>query len=67
VLLLAEGQLDQALAEFQWVMELNPDGQPGADTDIVRILVLQRRYAEAKAALADLPEGKRRDHGQALL
>jgi TolB-like protein/DNA-binding winged helix-turn-helix (wHTH) protein len=67
VLLLADGQLEPALKEFRWVIELSPGGQFGARTDIVRILVLQGRYAEAKAALADIPEGKRRDHGQALL
>lgn len=67
IYLLADGQLEQALKEFQWAVELAPDSQLGARTDIVRIRVLQGRYAEAKAALADLPEGKRRDHAQALL
>lgn len=67
VFLLADGQLEEALKEYQWVLELAPDGQFGARIDIVRILVLQGRYAEAKAALAEIPEGKRRDHAQALL
>jgi TolB-like protein/DNA-binding winged helix-turn-helix (wHTH) protein len=67
VLLVADGQLDRALSEFRYVVELSADSEPGSQTDIVRILVLQGAYAEAKKALAALPERKRRDHGQALL
>lgn len=67
VLLVADGQLEEALAEFRWVKELAPKGQLGMQTEIIRILILQGRYAEARAALAEVPEGKRHDHAQALM
>jgi TolB-like protein/DNA-binding winged helix-turn-helix (wHTH) protein/tetratricopeptide (TPR) repeat protein len=76
VLLLADGRLDEAMSEYRKVLELSPSGisdSRGTDArfeiniQIVRILVLQRRYEEAQAAIAQLPEGKFRDHGLALL
>lgn len=67
VLLVADGQLEEALAEFRWIMELAPPSRPDLQTEIVRILILQGRYAEARAALAEVPEGKRHDHAQALM
>jgi thioredoxin-like negative regulator of GroEL len=76
VLLLADGQLDEAMSEYRKVLELSPSGisdSQGTDArfeiniQIVRILVLQRRYEEAQSAIAQLPEGKFRDHGLALL
>ena len=76
VLLLADGQLDEAMSEYRKVLELSPSGisdSRGTDArfeiniQIVRILILQRRYEEAQAAIAQLPEGKFRDHGLALL
>lgn len=67
LLLLADGQLDEAMSEFRRVLELNPDAGLDVDIEIVRIFVLQRRYDEAHSALARFPEGKFRDHGLALL
>lgn len=67
VLLLADGQLDEAMSEYRRVLELNPDAGLDVDIEIVRILVLQRRYDEAQSAVARFPEGKIRDHGLALL
>jgi tetratricopeptide (TPR) repeat protein len=82
VLLLADGQLDEAMSEYRKVLELSPSGMisprgiadsQGRDArseiniEIVRILVLQRRYDEAQSAIAQLPKGKFRDHGLALL
>ena len=67
VLLLADGQLDEAMSEFRKVLELSPDVGLDVEIEIVRILVLQRRYDEAQSAVARLPEGKFRDHGLALL
>jgi len=67
VLLLADAQLDEAMAEFRRVLELNPDAGLDVHIEIVRIFVLQRRYDEALTAVARLPEGKYRDHGLALL
>jgi thioredoxin-like negative regulator of GroEL len=82
VLLLADGRLDEAMSEYRKVLELSPSGMINhrrfADSqstdarleiniEIVRILVLQRRYDEAQSAIAQLPEGKFRDHGLALL
>jgi len=67
VLLLADGHLDEALSAFRKVLELNPDVGLQVNIEVVRVLVLQRRYDEAQSALAQLPEGKFRDHGLALL
>jgi thioredoxin-like negative regulator of GroEL len=76
VLLLADGRLDEAMSEYRKVLELSPSGSSDSrgtdarseiDIEIARILVLQRRYDEAQSAIAQLPEGKFRDHGLALL
>jgi TolB-like protein/DNA-binding winged helix-turn-helix (wHTH) protein/Tfp pilus assembly protein PilF len=67
VLLLAAGRLDEAMAEFLRVLEINPDAGLEFDLEIIRILVLQGRYDEARSAIARFPEGKFRDHGLALL
>jgi TolB-like protein/DNA-binding winged helix-turn-helix (wHTH) protein/tetratricopeptide (TPR) repeat protein len=81
-LLLADGQLDEAMSEYRKVLEISPGAMisasgiadsPGTDAgsevnlEIVRVLVLQRRYDEAQSAIAQLPDGKLRDHGLALL
>jgi TolB-like protein/DNA-binding winged helix-turn-helix (wHTH) protein len=67
ILLLAAGQLDRALREYRLVLELSPNDNFGVEDDIARIFVLQRRYVEARQAISLLPDGKRRDHGLALL
>lgn len=67
VILFADGQLDEALSEYRKVLEFNPDAGPEVEIEIARVLVLQRRYDEAQSAIAQLPEGKYRDHGLALL
>jgi TolB-like protein/DNA-binding winged helix-turn-helix (wHTH) protein/Tfp pilus assembly protein PilF len=67
VLLLADGQLDVAKSEFRRALELRPDAGLKVNVEIVRILVLQRRYDEAQSAIARFPESKLRDHGLALL
>jgi len=65
--LLADSQLDEALSEFRRALELSPDAGLQVNIEIIRILVLQRHYDAARAAIAQLPEGKYRDHGVALL
>ena len=67
MILLADGQLDEAKSEFRAALELSPDVGLQVNIEIVRILVLQRRYDEAQSAISQLPEGKYRDHGLALL
>jgi TolB-like protein/DNA-binding winged helix-turn-helix (wHTH) protein/Tfp pilus assembly protein PilF len=67
VILLADGQLDEAKLEFRRALELSPDVGLQVNIEVVRILVLQQRYDEAQSAIAQLPEGKFRDHGLALL
>jgi Tfp pilus assembly protein PilF len=67
VLLLADSQLDEAMSEYRRVLELNPDAGLQVKIEVVRILVLQQRYDEAQSTIAQLPEGKFRDHGLALL
>jgi thioredoxin-like negative regulator of GroEL len=65
--LTADGRFDEALAEYRKGVELSPNAVMDVNTDVVRLLILQRRYHEAQAALAQVPEGKFRDHGRALL
>ena len=67
VFLLADGQLNEALSEFRQALELSPDVGSQVNIEIVRILVLQLRYDEAQSTIAQVPEGKFRDHGLALL
>lgn len=67
VLLMACGKLDEAMSEFRRLLELSPDYGEDVQTDIVSILVLQQRYAEAKSAIDKFPPGKYRDRGIALL
>jgi TolB-like protein/DNA-binding winged helix-turn-helix (wHTH) protein/tetratricopeptide (TPR) repeat protein len=67
LLLAADGQFDEAISEFRRALELNPDAGLDDKLEIARIFVLQRRYDEAQSAIAQMPEGKIRDHGLALL
>jgi tetratricopeptide (TPR) repeat protein len=63
----AADRLDEAETELREAQTLNPNLGTGVDLAIARILVLQRRFDEAGAAIARLPEGEIRDHGLALL
>lgn len=67
VKLLAGDQFDEALSEYQSVLELNPDAGPDVEIELVRIGILQGRDAEVHAAVTKMPAGKYRDHGLALL
>jgi TolB-like protein/Tfp pilus assembly protein PilF len=67
VQLMASGQLDEAMSEYRRVLELNPAAGLDIEIEFVRILVLQRRYGEARSAVEKMPAGKYRDHGLALL
>lgn len=67
IYLLADGQFAGAESELRKALELNPNFGWGVELAITRILVLQERYDEARAAIARLPEGEGRDHGLALL
>lgn len=66
-LLFADGRLDEAMAEFRGVRELNPAAGLDIDLEIFRILVLQRRYDAAQSAIEKLPAGNFHDQGAALL
>jgi len=67
IILLADGRLDEALAENLKVLELLPDAALDVNTNIARIRVLQGRHEEAQAAVARLPGGVLKDYGIALL
>ncbi|MFZ2508185.1 MAG: winged helix-turn-helix domain-containing protein [Steroidobacteraceae bacterium] len=67
VLLLADHRFDEAMSEYRSVLELSPDAGLDVEIEIVRIHVLRGRDAEAYAAVTQMPEGKYRDHGLALL
>ncbi len=66
VMLVAVGRLEDAKSEFLKAKELSPDNDD-IELEIIRVLVLQRRYDEVHAACFRLPEGEARDHGLALL
>ena len=66
VYLLADGQLDQALAEFRNVQAIHPDTDPNVAIDIVHVLILQGHHDEAQAAMSQAPAGSQRDQGLAL-
>lgn len=65
--LLADGQLDEALAEYRNVQAIHPNTDPNVAIDIVHVLILQGRHDEAHAAMPQVPEGSQRDQGLALL
>ena len=60
-------RLEDAKAELREALVLNPGIGAGVELAIGRILVLQKRYDDAAAVFARLPEGAERDYGQALL
>lgn len=64
--LFAAGQLDEALFEFQRVIELSPEANWDKLLEIPRVLVAQERYADAQTAIARLP-AEARDYGLAML
>jgi TolB-like protein/DNA-binding winged helix-turn-helix (wHTH) protein/Flp pilus assembly protein TadD len=65
--LLARDQFEEAKSELQKAQELNPDFGWEVDLAIARILILERRFDDARSLIEDLPEGESRDHGFALL
>ena len=67
VLLLADERLGESLAEYRNILQISPGAGPDVELEIVRILALQGRYAEARAAALQFPAGRYRDHGLALL
>ena len=66
-ILLVDGRLDESLAENKKLLELQPDSGPKVDFNIMRILILQGRYEEAKASVERLPSGELQDYGLALM
>jgi len=68
IYLLADGQLEKALSQFRQVQEIHPETDPNVAIDIVHVLVLQGRYAEAELTMAQVPEeGGQRDQAAALV
>jgi TolB-like protein/DNA-binding winged helix-turn-helix (wHTH) protein/Tfp pilus assembly protein PilF len=65
--LFAAGYLDDALAEFRSALEINPDLGAEVELEIGRVLVAQRRYPEAYAAIRQLQDSELRDSGISLL
>ena len=63
----ATDRLEDAKAELREALVLNPSIGSGVALAIGRILVLQKRFDDAAAVFARLPEGAERDHGRALL
>ncbi len=71
VFLAAAAHLDEALSEYRKVREIDPGAgiESGIqlDMEMARVLVLQQRYEEAWALVAQIPPGTYRDHAVALL
>ena len=67
IYLQAADRFQEAKAELQRALELNPEFGPELDLAIARILILEKRLDEARALIEPLPEGRLRDHGLALL
>ena len=67
VLLTAHGRLDEALATYRTLEELNPEIDPNVQVDIPRLLVLLSRDEEAASEAMRLPAGEFRDHALAFL
>lgn len=62
-----DGHLEESLAEYRRVLELNPAAAPKVQGDIARILTLLGRHDEAMTAIAQVPEGNWRDFVLALM
>lgn len=67
VLLAANGRLDEALATYRALVEINPDVHPEIKVDIPRLLILLGRDEEAVSEAMHLPAGELRDHVLAFL
>jgi TolB-like protein/DNA-binding winged helix-turn-helix (wHTH) protein/Tfp pilus assembly protein PilF len=65
IYLAAVGEWREAGAELQKARELSPT-LPQIDADIARVLILQQRFDEALAAVAQIPAGPARDQCLAL-
>ncbi|HET7203120.1 MAG TPA: winged helix-turn-helix domain-containing protein [Steroidobacteraceae bacterium] len=64
--LLAAGRLDEARAEFLRSVEIAPETAPDVEVDLVRILLLEGKHAEALAQAERWPGGPDRDFVLAL-
>jgi tetratricopeptide (TPR) repeat protein len=67
VLLTAHGRLQEALATYRTLEELNADIDPNVQVDIPRLMVLLGRDDEAASEAMRLPAGEYRDHALAFL
>ena len=65
--LMAAGRYDEARVEKLKELELNPAAKPDIDVDLGQILVLQRRFAEARELIEHWPEGDNRNQGLAIV
>ena len=66
VMLLMNGELDEALAENRKALEIHPGAGAGVQAQIVRILILLGRYDEAWSETSRIPPGKEKDYSIAL-
>ncbi len=67
VILTAHRRLNEALATFRTLEEINPDVDPDVQVEIPRLLVLLGRDEEAVSEAMRLPAGEFRDHALAFL
>ena len=65
--LMAAGQLEDAKAQLLRAVELSPEWQAPVDVELTRILLVQKRYAEALEHLVEWPPGLDQDTGLAIV
>lgn len=65
--LMAAGRYDEAREERLKELELNPEAKADIDIDLVQILILQHRFAEARELIERWPDGPSRDQGLTLV
>jgi tetratricopeptide (TPR) repeat protein len=65
--LLADGRLEDAKVQFVRAQELSPMKASELDVELGSILILERRFEEALAAIGQWPEGPDRDQALALV
>jgi len=66
VYLLEAGRLEESRVQYDKLFEINPAAGPEPLAGLVRVFTLMKRYDDAGALIARLPEGEFRDFGLAL-
>jgi TolB-like protein/DNA-binding winged helix-turn-helix (wHTH) protein/thioredoxin-like negative regulator of GroEL len=66
-MLYADGQFEEAIAQYRDAVEFNPAAGPQIEADIARAYLLLGRHDEARQSIGRLPEGRLKDSTLALM